>query len=257
MFKKGITLSALLVSSIFSVSAEDLSGFYLSGKVGVSLQQQADRDLKSSGTDLINGYATHSQLNFSSDTKSLLSGGIAGGYDLNSRFNLPIRIELEYIARDNGSQSLNESHLDFALLVPNYGDNELFYTSRIRTQTLMLNVYWDVNTATGFRPYFTAGMGMANNRLRHQTKYRVINNRNSINMSGNKTQLAWSLGAGLICHIDENWSVDLGYRYIDAGKASADTSWRSTAFNLDAIMDAEVNTRVRYHDIHAGISYWF
>lgn len=255
MLKNIVTLPFLFV--FLSTNAQCLSNFYLNGKLGLSFQQQSERSLSSSGVDLISNRESHSQLGFGNSTKSILSGGVAGGYDFKPEFNVPIRVELEYIARNNGSQSLHKSNLDFTLLVPNYGDNSINYNSRIRTQTLMLNTYLDLYTGTSFMPYVTVGVGMANNRLQHQTKYRVIHNVNTINVSSNKNKFAWSAGTGFIYKISDSLSFDLGYRYIDAGKVSADTSWRSTAFDIDALLEAGVNTNVRYHDVHFGIIYWF
>jgi opacity protein-like surface antigen len=67
---------------------------------------------------------------------------------------------------------------------------------------------------------------------------------------------AWSLGAGVAFAINNNWSVDLGYRYIDTGKISANSSWRETYF-IDARIDTKTRLDVKYHDFLLGLRYSF
>jgi opacity protein-like surface antigen len=250
---KKIILSIIIAEAFFLLPvpshAQSLTGFYLSGKVGASLQQQRNRDISVLDTDLVTGASTGDRLKFGNHTKSVLSGGVAGGYDFNPQFNLPVRIELEYIARENGSQSRHSEHVDFDLLVPNHGNNAFHYTSSIRTQTAMLNVYWDIDTATAFRPYITTGLGLASHRFSNRTGYMMMGNTGTMRVSDTVNNFAWSLGAGVAFAINNNWSVDLGYRYIDTGKISANSSWRETYF-IDARIDTKTRLDVKYHDFY-------
>lgn len=255
LFKVLIGNLFILTTTNF-INAEELSGFYLSGKVGLSFQQQLNRKIAVLDTDLVTGAATSDNLDFGNSTKLILSGGGVGGYDFKPRFNVPIRVELEYIVRNNGDQSRSREHVDFDLLVPNHGDNAFGYTSSIRTQTAMLNLYWDFDTATSFTPYATVGLGLANHRFKNKTNYMMMGNTGIMQASSTINNFSWSIGAGVAYQISDSWAFDLGYRYIDAGKLSANSSWRETYF-IDARINTKTELDIKYHDIALGIRYNF
>jgi opacity protein-like surface antigen len=95
--------------------------------------------------------------------------------------------------------------------------------------TLMANGYYDVGTSSGITPYVMAGAGIANVDVSWA--------------SDSSTSFAWQVGAGLDFKIDDNFTFDVGYRYLrpeglDCPNDGFDVSWNS-------------------HNILAGIRYGF
>lgn len=112
-----------------------------------------------------------------------LGGALAVGYDFKKSYDMPFRIEAEYALRGTEDFKVNGTHVKVW-----------------SPQTAMVNVYYDIYTGTPFKPYIGAGTGLA--------------------WTGNTrdTNWAWNVGAGIAYDFDENWAVDLGYRFLDFGK---------------------------------------
>ena len=63
-------------------------------------------------------------------------------------------------------------------------------------------------------PYLTAGAGMSRNRTGTLTRSPT-----PLTIPGKTTtEFAWQAGAGVGYSLSPNWSLDLGYRYVDAGE---------------------------------------
>lgn len=76
----------------------------------------------------------------------------------------------------------------------------------ITTQSLMVNLYYDIPTETVIRPFINAGLGVSNIALR--TPY----------YKDSTNKFSWSAGAGIAYDISKQWDFDIGYRYIDIGE---------------------------------------
>jgi opacity protein-like surface antigen len=96
--------------------------------------------------------------------------------------------------------------------------------------TAMANLYYDIGpTNSGITPYVMAGAGIANVDVSWA--------------SDTSTSFAWQIGAGLSYKIDDDFTVDVGYRYLrpeglECPGDGYDVSWNS-------------------HNILAGIRYAF
>jgi len=257
--KKIKTLSILLtLLCLQEVSADDKSGYYISGKMGVSIQQQQNRKLSVTDTNLDSGVSSTASLNLGGVDTSVFNGGLAIGYDFNTNNNIPIRLELEYMNRARATQSSEHYGIDFNLLVPNYGDNELKYQSKVKTQTAMVNMLWDVYQISDYQLYLALSAGAAFNEVSNSIPYRVFSNRGEINSSDSSiVNFAWGAGAGVSRKINNNFIIDLGYRFLDAGKLDANSSWYTAAFGINTGVTANTNVHVRYHDIDLSIRYLF
>lgn len=121
----------------------------------------------------------------------------------------------------------------------------------IKTYTLMFNVYHDLGKFGNVTPYVGAGVGLAYNMMSdvYFTDNPALTNR----IHGDRDiSLAWSLMAGIGYQVAHNTILDVGYRYLDMGKA---TSERHDSAGF-------VNPRVRVEDITAhefkvGLRYHF
>lgn len=104
-------------------------------------------------------------------------------------------------------------------------------------RSYMLNGYFDLPTRTAVRPYVGAGIGLARikNRLAafDATDYEVTKHK--------ETNFAYQLMAGVGYNLTCNWTLDLGYRWVDNGHSK----WE------DVKMDSTE------HQFTAGIRYTF
>lgn len=144
----------------------------------------------------------------SGKTVNTLGGAIAAGYyfsRLDSR--IPLRAELEYAARSNVRASWDRSG--------STGMQE--FEALFNVQTLMANLYWDIDTGTPFRPFIGAGAGMSF----IYADYKV---EGQPSMSDYTTGFAWNAGAGVAYDINEMVTVDLAYRFAGFGYAEVNSS---------------------------------
>jgi opacity protein-like surface antigen len=114
-------------------------------------------------------------------------------------------------------------------------------TADIDVLTFMLNGYVDIGTWRGFTPYVGAGVGAA---------YVNVDNIRFANPDGatgsypgdSTWNFAWALMAGGSYAIDENWSIDAGYRYLNIGNVY------SKSFSTGA---PNPSRKIRYEDLQA------
>ncbi|MBW7983108.1 outer membrane protein [Enterobacillus tribolii] len=208
-FTKLSLLAALVASSSLAFAADN-TGFYAGAKMGISLEQQHGQSVNTgNGTTGI-----------PRDTKQAGNAGLVFGYNFMNDFNLPIRTELDYTYRE-GTDSYHN--------VSNLGTNH----NRVRVQSVMVNNYYDIQTGTPFTPYVGVGIGYANVKLDQS----LAGNTNS----GSYDNFAWSVGTGVSYAINSHLDLDVGYKYLDAGKGKANGS----------------EVKVGTHDFTAGVNYYF
>lgn len=80
---------------------------------------------------------------------------------------------------------------------------------KMKNDSLMMNAYYDIDTNTAFTPYVGGGIGYA--RLKGSVDSRFGE------LSKSSDEFAWQLGAGVAYALNDNVSLDLGYRYSDFG----------------------------------------
>lgn len=102
---------------------------------------------------------------------------------------------------------------------------------KVRTIATMANVYYDITTIGAFTPYVTAGAGVAQNKIAKTTLTNT--NDNSVETYGSKSKwnAAWQVGAGSAMYLGQGFSLDAGYRYMDAGKFTSAVSSNATDKN--------------------------
>ncbi|MBC3377791.1 porin family protein [Serratia fonticola] len=254
----------------FSAQANDVSGFYFQGKLGTSIPHQSNRYVSTDLVDYDNKEPSFSIKQYlDTKTKAVFAGGVAAGFDFNPQFNVPLRLEVEFIARAKGSSNRGAGPISSQQRV-DFVDGTFVdgtYTlsngkASVSTQTWMVNSYYDIDTATPWRPYLSLGVGLAHNRLQSGARFtahdRIIEETwfdEWLPLSQSKTRFAWSVGAGVAYDFNKNWSVDLAYRFLDAGSVSGTLTLYDPVDN-EAI-HATGSAKVRYHDILAGLRYTF
>lgn len=140
--------------------------------------------------------------------------GLAVGTDLGYASEWPVRIEGEYVYRSEAEFSKGPSSvsLNGTLLTA----SQRF---KVKAHSLMVNAFYDFNTASSFTPYIGAGLGGAYLKTDYRT---TLQNgaAGSASVSQTDWNLAWNVGGGVAFHLNENAALDFGYRYVDLGDAT-------------------------------------
>lgn len=148
-----------------------------------------------------------------------IGGGIAIGYDFYPKMQLPIRAEVEYALRGNMQTTWDSQHGEIAG-TPGHIETE----AKWNAQTLFANFYYDFHNSTAFTPYVGAGLGVAF----MNTKYTVNgvsdagDNVELLSKSKMSTNFAWNVGLGCSYAFNENFSVDLAYRFVKLGQTEVE-----------------------------------
>lgn len=114
----------------------------------------------------------------------------------------------------------------------------------VTTWSTLLNGYFDLGTWSGITPYVGAGIGGAYHDTR---KWHDILG-NQVFADGSNWELAWAVMAGMAIHLGPKTSIDLGYRYIDLGKAESgnDLYYNLVKAKTDDLSAHEIRVGVRY-----------
>nr|ELR5228306.1 porin family protein [Providencia rettgeri] len=244
--KKIIAVS--LLSVVSSVAMASNSGFYISGKMGTSILKLSDQKWES-----IDDLGEYDRASGGSKTKGVFGGGLAVGYDLYDMTSLPLRTELDITLRGKASSKYNLASSSWD------NGNGSFYSDSddakndITLNTFMVNAYYDFKNETNFTPYVSVGLGLASIKHKAQYSYSETNSGGSEYSSSSKSKtnsnFAWSLGLGSQYAINDNLSLDLSYRFLDAGKSEV-SSYTDGAKDKSKV-------KVRSNDIMLGVVYRF
>lgn len=212
-----IAIMTMVTSNAYANSAT--SGIYLGAKMGLS---------SISAKDI---HQTDDPNESENDTDTAFGGGIAVGYDFDSKFNIPVRTELEFLM-----------FADATAIV--FDDVEMDYG----VKTLMANVYYDFNTSTKFTPYLVAGLGFA-----FVATDVALTTNLTVKGDGSDTNFAWNLGLGVGFDITENFTVDTGYKFMSLG---ATETGNITADGV--AVGFNMKTKDLYANVfHVGVRYTF
>jgi opacity protein-like surface antigen len=242
-----LMLAFLLVLPVtgFAADAGKPLGVYVGGHLGVGIVNMSHRKVvEEDAGGIINP--------FSSASDTVFGGGVTLGYNFASRLNIPVRLELDYTARSDAKDA-GKNYMADSTMTPAF-DGYMKKMDKVGLQTLMANAWVDIPTGTSFKPYLGGGIGWG--FIHHKSSVSTFNNLDPDDVtdhgaSKTSTNFAWSLGGGLGYDLTQNWTVDLGYRYIDAGKSNV--SIRDG--DDDPWMKSKVS--VQSHDIMMGLRYTF
>lgn len=199
------TLLMAGVACLFAVNANAVElNPYVSAKLSYS-------DMSVSGKDSW-GKGSHKE---NLDDNNVWGGKIAAGVSTQLNYGF-LRTELEY-SRNEDAKSITG------------GKNGGTDFSKLESQSLMLNAYYDIDTGTKFTPYVGAGIGYS----KLKGHYTVTTANTTFSESDYK--FTWQAGVGIAYAVNDNLSLDLGYRYVDMGKIKKNYKPGSSyRFNVDA-----------------------
>ncbi|MDR2199137.1 MAG: outer membrane beta-barrel protein [Deltaproteobacteria bacterium] len=272
-------LSSLFVLCVFAFMAADANaapeGLYLGLKAGGALEDYSSDMNAGAGSGTVTALggapATNPPFGVSlgSKTKAAFLIGAQLGYDFDRRFSVPVRLELDFTYRSpRSSQFGGVVTLPVESPVPQVGpqDINVIHDVKLNLNTLLVNFYFDIPTGTAITPYVGAGAGIAILRLKTTDTFwstagpgtPVLVERHSVHASKTKTNFAWSLAAGVAYDISENVALDLGYRFVYAGKIHATYDWTVDNANLTYSVPYQSGIKkIMSHDISFGVRYTF
>lgn len=241
-----LTFYALLATPAFAGGG----GLYLGGHVGFSWIESSNTKLNN---QLLNANQVPlSQLNmgFNKARDRAFAGGISAGYDFSQTFSIPLRVELDYTLRDSAKTERQEA-------IATINDLSINYTEKLDAQTLMTNVWFDIPTGSAMTPYIGGGLGTAFVKYANATNYLddvsgKSTGRNS--HTSHNANLAWQLGTGINYAVTSNLAIDIGYRYLDMGKAKSDNTIGVSSNNT---LSFKTETKIASSEIIFGTRYLF
>ncbi len=117
---------------------------------------------------------------------------------------------------------------------------------RFQSSTLMLNAYADLGTYKGLTPYLGAGIGFARNTLDHYTRTDAVLGTVEHLTGEDDYDLAWALMAGVGYKLSNDFTLDLGYRYVSLGDVKTGGYDEGAGADVESIGSHEVRLGVRY-----------
>lgn len=222
-------------------------GWYLRGDIGYKFYADPNAKLSNS----LYGGGTQYLPPHNSLTNEKLGGaadiGVGVGYKFNDYLRTDLTIDYETPAKFKGSLWC-DSVISSSCSSSNYHDTE---RAKITAWSGLLNGYVDLGTYAGLTPYVGAGAGVSylqtsNIRSSSKNAFAPYNYPDG----DDKWNFAWALMAGVSYAINQNLSLDLGYRYLNLGDAKTgyivDSSGVSTRFDYKDIQAHEVRVGLRY-----------
>lgn len=214
-------LVGFVMLSMANFSFAGGSGYYVGFKAGASIQ---DYD----NVVFDNPRITGTSKRHDSDTSEIVS------FQVGKKFSsIPFRFEVEYAS--TGEVVFDRYH-------------DPFPTTRQRitvdSQRVMFNLYHDCDFFDFVSAYAGVGVGIAFNETD------ALQGASSEFASSSTTDTAWSAGVGVTKDIFTNYTVDLGYRYIDLGNAE-------TGGSQFAPSDESFRGILNAHEIAVGARYNF
>lgn len=247
---KRILLATVIATSSFAYAD---SGFYTSLKAGVSdtkfenteyqFNPEADVDLTYHNKDV--------------DETVYPNIALAVGFDFSKISKVNARAELEYTYKDTVKFTPRADL--FVVNTPDFSDSiplpEGFpglLVNELRSQSLMLNGYYDFKNTSKFTPYLGAGVGVT--RIKNKQSLNPEFFIESDSQSDTSNTFTWSANVGVAYQVTENVALDLGYRYVDAGEIEFNTN-NSLFFGPNS--DMKTTADLVSHDYSLGLRYNF
>lgn len=206
-----ITIAYLMAATQAAAQENLLKGSYFELRAGANFFEDADNGAGGSGpfaaeTSFDTGYTAGAAIGYGFSDRQRYGAGLWN--------NIRIEAELAY----------NESDID------NGSSN-----AELSMQNYMLNVYYDFDTGTKWRPFIGGGIGAAD-----------VEAEGASLQDDDDTVFAYQVRAGVAYQLTPMISATLGYRFLD----TEDPEFRSAS-------GAQFDTETRSHTVEVGIRFNF
>ncbi|MCH7395188.1 outer membrane beta-barrel protein [Acinetobacter dispersus] len=221
-------VSSVLLTAVSLSYAQDVNdaGYYISAKVAAAKLKADNME-----TSLRPGIG---QFIVGKDKKDLTNTSFGFGYDFGNGW----RTEGEYTFKNNAEFTSGSSNFPTSL---NH--------HKVDTQRLMLNAYRDFEVMQNVAVYGNLGLGVARTESSGWQ-----GNTSRQYLSNTETQLVYSIGAGASYKAIDNLNLDLGYRYVDLGKAD---SGLNNFANARSLQDEQMKAHLYSSEFYLGARYSF
>lgn len=212
---KRLLLIALAATS-FSGLAHANNGVYASVKAGVSNTKMKDNQVNYFYDD--GSYYSHEDYYQHDQSKSIYPNiSTAVGFDFSKISNINSRIELEYTYTHS---TKFEPTSNYEIWTNTYSTDKYLskegtkkFSNDLKSQSLMVNGYYDLANKSKFTPYLGAGIGLT------RVKNDYVNlDYPDYNLSKSDNHFTWSTSIGVSYNVANNVDLDLSYSYVDLGK---------------------------------------
>ena len=126
----------------------------------------------------------------------------------------------------------------------------------------MINFYYDIDTGTRFTPYVGAGFGIAHVKAKSQAYGHSATQDYSVTDEMTDDNPAWNISLGAAYALNDNWSLDLGYRYTNYGRITESKNkrghlWDPAGSMQEHGLDVKGDMKIDSHEINFGVRYAF
>jgi opacity protein-like surface antigen len=184
MTKTILTVAALAVLAVPMTSMAVDNSFYIKANAGIGMAMDSDID------NMPNNAGT---------AKITYDSGWVGSAAVGFDFAGPMRTDVEYIWQKND--------VDTLLYKNQYGN---FTEGDFKTQTVMVNGYYDIKTGTPWTPYIGGGIGWAKLDL----------NTPGLPSSDYDDTVAYQIIGGVAYDVTSQFYIDAQYRFMATGDAT-------------------------------------
>lgn len=215
---------------------------YLKGTIGMSSVDVGSIWTDGTGS---NGYQTGNFTVEHEDIKSSPLFGVGIGVEANRWLRFDVTGEYR------GKQLFVGQDRFHGGPVADWYTNE--YTADLETWVGLVNGYIDLGTWRGVTPYVGAGVGFASISVEGFKDVNVPNN--SVfygDGSSSSTNFAWALYGGISYDVTQQFTLDLGYRYLDLGDVHTGTA---TAFDGSSSYEGLEIRDITSHDMLLSARY--
>jgi opacity protein-like surface antigen len=120
------------------------------------------------------------------------------------------------------------------------------YTASKSELVALGNVFLDLGTWWCVTPFIGAGAGAAQIKIEHFRDVNVMQGAGGWADTGTQTNFAWALHAGAAYKVNQNFAIELSYRYLNVGNAQS-----GTLLNLDPTVSPNTFAPVTFHNIQS------
>lgn len=227
------------------------TGFYAGVKVGGSGLDLSNRSINYGAFVYDEGGVTYSgddqSWGMGSGTNTVFGGGVLLGYDFNRLTGFPVRLEFDYYVRGRGevNRAYDVVYNISADGTPTPEAVKLGQHDKISLQTALASLYFDIPMGGVLTPFVGGGIGAA---FIDHTVIGIENGEAAFANSRSSTNFAWSLGGGVAWALNERLTVDLSYRYVNAGTSTvAKGNWEPLTATTDiASQDVTIGLRANF-----------
>lgn len=204
LIKAGLAALAISLTASGSMAfGEEMGSMYFTPKILYSYQEG-----EMAPAQAINGNGWKTEALGGDENDQGYAVGFSLGNDLSYYYEMPVRVELEYMYRSESKWKEGPRWVGTYLATQDF---------TVTAQSLMFNAFYDFNTQTNLTPYFGGGLGVSY----LSTDYQTTAGSKTYTNSNSDINFAWNIGGGVVFHISDSMALDFGYRYVDLGTATA------------------------------------